>query len=76
VELPADIITATYQHGRNFAYESKTSFQRDFEKAHKPDERDLFADTILRMGKQFGIDTPVTRELRDLMEQRKPFLRV
>jgi 2-dehydropantoate 2-reductase len=76
VELPADIITATYQHGRDFAYESKTSFQRDFEKADKPDERDLFADTILRMGKQFGIDTPVTRELQDLMEQRKPFLRV
>lgn len=71
-ELPADIIAATYQQGRDFAYESKTSFQRDFEKANKPDERDLFADSILRLGKQLGIETPVTRELRNLMEQRKP----
>ncbi len=73
VYLPVDIIAATYQHGRDFAYESKTSFQRDFENAEKPDERALFGDIILRMGKELGIDTPVTRELRDLLEQRKPW---
>jgi 2-dehydropantoate 2-reductase len=72
IELPADIVDASYQHGRNFAYEAKTSFQRDFEKADKPDERDLFADTILHIGRQSGIETPVVRELRDLLEQRKP----
>jgi 2-dehydropantoate 2-reductase len=72
IVLPADIVEATYQHGRNFAYEAKTSFQRDFEKADKPDERDLFADTILRQGKQLGVETPVVRELRDLLDRRKP----
>ncbi len=72
VELPTDIASITYQHGRDFAYESKTSFQRDFENAEKPDERALFGDTILRMGKEMGLETPVTRELRNLLEQRKP----
>jgi 2-dehydropantoate 2-reductase len=69
--LPADIVATTYEHGRNFAYESKTSFQRDYEEEDKPDERDIFADAILRIGKHLGSETPVTRELRDLMEQRK-----
>jgi 2-dehydropantoate 2-reductase len=72
VDLPADVVIETYQHGRDFSYESKTSFQRDFEKANKPDERDLFADTILRLGSQLGIETPVTGELWNIMEQRKP----
>ncbi len=74
VALPADIVTATYEHGREFAYESKTSFQRDFQNPENTDERDIFAGTILRLGTQLGIDTQVTRELRNLMEQRKPLL--
>jgi 2-dehydropantoate 2-reductase len=72
IALPADIAETTYRQGRNFAYEAKTSFQRDFEKADKPDERDLFGDTILFLGKQLDIETPVTRKVRDLLEQRKP----
>jgi 2-dehydropantoate 2-reductase len=72
ITLPADIAEATYQHGNDFAYEAKTSFQRDFEKADKPDERDLFGDTILHLGKQLEVETPVTRKVRDLLEQRKP----
>ncbi len=71
-ELPATVVEECYQHGRNFAYRTKTSFQRDFENARKPDERDLFAGTILRLGSRLVIATPVTRELSDLMEQRKP----
>jgi 2-dehydropantoate 2-reductase len=70
--LPADITAETYRQGSDFAYEAKTSFQRDYEKADKPDERDLFGDTILRTGMSSGIETPVTRKLRDLLEQRKP----
>jgi 2-dehydropantoate 2-reductase len=72
VKLPADIVGATFQHGFGFAYESKTSFQRDFENSDKPDERDIFAGTILRLGKQLGIETPVVLELQSMMEQRKP----
>jgi 2-dehydropantoate 2-reductase len=72
IRLPEGITAATYRQGRDFAFEAKTSFQRDYEKADKPDERDLFGDTILYYGKLAGIEAPVTRKLRDLLEQRKP----
>jgi len=72
IDLPADIVAANCRRARTFAYKTKISFQRDFEKAAKPDERDIFTGTILRLGEKLGIDTPVTRELADLMDQRKP----
>lgn len=72
VEMPADMVAQSYRHGGDFAYEAKTSFQRDFENRDKPDERDIFANTILRLAQQSGIETPVTRELRDLVERHKP----
>jgi 2-dehydropantoate 2-reductase len=71
VDLPADIVDRCYEHGHDFAYKTKTSFQRDFEQAGKPDERDLLAGTILRLGWQLGIETPATQELWHLLEQRK-----
>jgi 2-dehydropantoate 2-reductase len=72
VVLPETIITDSYQKGNNFPYETKTSFQLDFESMNKPDERDLFGGTILRLGKQLEVDTPATKELWDLLNQRKP----
>ena len=72
INLPETIITDSYEKGRNFPYETKTSFQRDFENLNKPDERDLYGGTILRLGKRLGIDTPVTRELWDILNHRKP----
>jgi len=72
VDLPEDTVAENFRRARTFAYKTKPSFQRDFEKAHRPDERDIFTGTILRLGEQLGIGTPVTRELADLMEQRKP----
>jgi 2-dehydropantoate 2-reductase len=73
VNLPADIVDRTYERGLNFAYKTKTSFQRDFEKVDKPDERDVLVGTILSFGRQLGMETPVTQELWNLMEQRKPY---
>lgn len=72
IALPKTIVTDSYQKGRNFPYETKTSFQRDIECLDKPDERDLFAGSILRLAKRFGIDTPVTQELLDLLKRQKP----
>lgn len=72
VVLPDTITTESYQKGYNFPYETKTSFQRDFESMNKPDERDLFGGTILRLGKRLDVDTPTTKELWDLLNQKKP----
>lgn len=73
VNLPETIIADTYARGRSFPYETKTSFQRDFERPDKPDERDLFGGAILRLGKTLGVETPVTSELWERLNQQKPW---
>ena len=72
IRIPESIVLDSYQMGRLFPAETKTSFQRDLEDMSKPDERDLFGGTILRLGQQLGIDTPVTKKLCDLLNARKP----
>lgn len=72
ISLPSDVIDESFERGRDFAYDAKTSFQRDFDAAGKPDERDLFSGAILRLGRQLGVETPATRELREILERRKP----
>ena len=74
IGLPETIITDSFHKGYNFPYETKTSFQRDVECLNKQDERDLFGGTILRLGKRLAIDTPVTQELWNLLNHRKPLL--
>ncbi len=73
IDLPETIVPDTFQKGRGFPYETKTSFQRDFERPGKPDERDLFGGTILRLGKQLGVETPATLELWEKLNARKPW---
>jgi 2-dehydropantoate 2-reductase len=74
VNLQESIIGESYNKGRNFPYETKTSFQRDFEIMDRPDERDLFGGAIIRMGKKFGIETPFTGQLWDKINHQKPLL--
>jgi len=63
IALSPSIVEESYQKGGNFPFETKTSFQRDYERADKPDERDLFAATIIRLGGEYGIATPATKEV-------------
>ena len=55
-----------------FPGETKTSFQRDFERSDKADERDLFSGTIVRLGSRLGVQTPVTRKLQEMLNAKKP----
>jgi 2-dehydropantoate 2-reductase len=71
--LPENIVEENYEKSKGFAYETKTSFQRDFENLKKPDERDLFCGAPVRMGKQLGVATPMIREIWDILEKRKPW---
>lgn len=73
IGLPETIIADAYNKGREFPHETKTSFQRDFEQPDRPDERDLFGGTILRLGERFGVETPFAREAWDILNRRKPF---
>jgi 2-dehydropantoate 2-reductase len=72
ISLPETIITDSYEKGHNFPYETKTSFQRDFKDVNKPDERDLFGGTILRLGKRLEIMTPAVQKLWDILNDKKP----
>lgn len=71
VGLPASTLEDSYRKGSDFPSSTKTSFQRDVEVLDKPDERDLFSGTILRLGKQLGIATPNTDELSAILSRRK-----
>jgi 2-dehydropantoate 2-reductase len=65
VHLPETIVEDSLQKLMNFPYETKTSFQRDFEQSDKPDERELFGDTIVRMGEELGVPTPTAKHVNE-----------
>lgn len=67
VQLPDDIVETSYQMAKNFPYETKTSFQRDFEVKDKQDERELFGQTIIDLGVKHHIETPVTKGRYELL---------
>lgn len=74
--LPKDILETSVLQARNFPYEAKTSFQRDFERPDKGDERNLFAGALLGIAAELRIEIPKTRELAGILEKRKPARRV
>ena len=62
IVLPPDAAAAAFEKGKVFPPATKTSFQRDLEVAGKPNEGDLFGGTILRLGRELGVPTPVTSD--------------
>jgi 2-dehydropantoate 2-reductase len=70
VKLPENIVEDSFQKGRQFGYETKFSFQRDFEQKGKPNEGELFGDTIIRLGKEWGVATPVTEMVNRKLKER------
>lgn len=68
VKLADSIVADSLQTGNNFPPETKTSFQRDIEAKSKRNEGDLFGGTIIRLGKELGVPTPVTESLYSKIE--------
>ncbi|ADL53711.1 ketopantoate reductase family protein [Clostridium cellulovorans] len=58
VNLPENIIESAYNKARNFPYEAKTSFQRDFELKDKKDERELFGQTLIELAAKYDLPIP------------------
>jgi len=69
VQLADTIVADSLQTGNNFPPETKTSFQRDIEAKSKHNEGDLFGGTIIRLGKELGVPTPVTESLYSKIEE-------
>lgn len=61
VSLPEDAVEATLEKAAAFPPETKTSFQRDIEEGKAKDERDIFGGTVLRLGAELGVETPVVK---------------
>ena len=72
IDLPSTIVEDTISNASKFPFETKTSFQRDFELKGKPDERDLFGGSIIRMGKELRIPTTITEEIYSSIMRQKP----
>lgn len=72
VFLSEGIVEKTLERPRNFPFEAKTSFQRDLETKGDRNEGDLFGGTILRVGKELGVDTPITRSVYEKIVSPSP----
>ncbi len=70
IPLPPDVEEQAFTTARAFPPETRTSFQADVESGSGRTETDLFGGTILRLGRELGIDTPVTAELQATLSKR------
>ncbi|MFW6287372.1 MAG: ketopantoate reductase family protein [bacterium] len=69
IDLEKNIIEKSFKKAIKFPYETKTSFQRDFEQSGKKDERDLFGGVIIRLGRESGINVQTTEYLYGIIEK-------
>jgi len=69
IGFPEGIIEGSIRKAENFPSETKTSYQRDVEKGTR-NEGDLFGGTIVRLGKELDVPTPVTQRLFREIEER------
>ena len=70
INLPEDIIVKSMNKAYNFPYDARTSYQRDIENKCRFNEGDLLGGTIIREGRAFGIQTPVTESIYQQIMQR------
>jgi 2-dehydropantoate 2-reductase len=72
VPLSADIVETSFLKGKQFPYETKTSFQRDVESKGRINEIDLFGGTLIRYSEQYKIMIPNIKIVFDrFMEKMK-----
>lgn len=72
IKLDENVCQESFEIGNKFAYDSTTSFQRDYRISGKPDEREIFGAAVIRMGKELGINTDITAGIYADIEKNKP----
>ena len=63
IDFEQDTVEKTIQKAKNFPYETKTSFQRDYEKGNSRNEGDIFGGTLIRLAKEYNISIPTITEV-------------
>ncbi len=71
IDLPNNIVETSYNKAKNFPYETKTSFQRDFELRDKYDERELFSQSIINLGKKNNVDVKIIENILMELNEKK-----
>ncbi|MBL7996580.1 2-dehydropantoate 2-reductase [bacterium] len=61
----ADIVEKLAARGGKLQPEAQTSYQRDMATNHGRNEGDIFGETILRLGRELNVPTPVTKKICD-----------
>lgn len=68
VYLKKDSVRKSYELAKDFPWETKTSFQRDYEKKRGCDERETFGGTILMLAEKYQIEVEDIRKLYEGLE--------
>jgi len=63
IDFEQNIVEKTLQKAQNFPYETKTSFQRDYEKGNTKHEGDIFGGTLIRLAKEHNIPIPTITDV-------------
>jgi 2-dehydropantoate 2-reductase len=63
IDFEQDIVEKTIQKTQGFPYETKTSFQRDYEKGKTRHEGDIFGGTLIYLAKEHNILIPTITEV-------------
>lgn len=70
INLQMDLIEKIFDLTKRFPYDARSSFQRDLEQGRSKNEGDIFGGTVIRMGKELGIPTPVTEHVVERIKSR------
>lgn len=63
IDFKQDVVEKTLQKAKDFPYETKTSFQRDYEKGNTKNEGDIFGGTLIRLAKEYNISIPTITDV-------------
>ena len=69
INMPEGFFERSVKRTSLLSPEARTSFSRDIEKGKKS-EIDVFGYTIINMGKEYGVETPVTMRLVEEIEMK------
>jgi 2-dehydropantoate 2-reductase len=63
IDFKQDVVEKTLQKAKDFPYETKTSFQRDYEKGNTRNEGDIFGGILIRLAKEYNVPIPTITEV-------------
>ena len=69
IKLSDTIISDTFEKAATFPYHTPTSLQLDVQSKKAQNELELFAGTIIKYGKELGIEVPATIKIYEEIKQ-------